>query len=183
MQTIVYLLLAPGFEEVEALAPVDLLRRAGVAVQTVSIEESKTVVGARNIPVVADLSLAQLDFDAMKMLILPGGYPGYENLGKCPGVKALLEKAFAAGKTIAAICGAPVVPGRMGLLRDYKATCYPGMEGELHCKEFIPVPVVKDGNLITSRGAGTALDFALALVEEMVSAEKAEELRKGIVYL
>ncbi len=178
----VYVLLANGFEEVETLAPVDLLRRAGTQVQTLSIEETKTVTGARLVPVVADGMLADLDFEQMEMLILPGGYPGYENLGKNEAVCALLKKTFAAGKEVAAICGAPVVPGRLGLLKDYKATCYPGMENELDCAEFSTEKVVCDRNLITSRGAGTALDFALALVAKLVSAEKAEELRKGIVY-
>ena len=178
----VYVLLANGFEEVEALAPVDLLRRAGVPVQTLSVEETATVIGARQISVLADGMLADLDFEEMEMLVLPGGYPGYENLGKCKEVCALLVKAFQEGKEVAAICGAPVVPGRLGLLKGYKATCYPGMESELDCAEFIPEKVVTDRNLTTSRGAGTALDFALALVAKIVSAEKAEELRKGIVY-
>ncbi len=178
----VYVLLANGFEEVEALAPVDLLRRAGVTVQTLSIEETATVTGARQIPVVADGMLAELNFEEMEMLVLPGGYPGYENLFNSKAVCELLKKAFAAGKEIAAICGAPAVPGRLGLLKGYKATCYPGMENELAGAEFIAEKVVCDRNLITSRGAGTALDFALALVAKLVSAEKAEELRKGIVY-
>lgn len=181
MNKMTYVLLAEGFEELEAMAPMDLLRRAGVEVKTVSITEDQTVTGARGIPVVADLLLNELDFDAMELLVLPGGYPGYENLGKCPAVQELLLRANEAEKTIAAICGAPSVPGKLGLLKGHKATCYPGMEDTLGC-EFSAEKVVESGHFITSRGAGTAVDFALALVAKLVSPEKAAEIAKGIVY-
>lgn len=178
----IYVLLAEGFEELEAMAPVDLLRRAGAEVQTVSVTGDKTVTGARGIPAVADLLLDELNFDAMEMLVLPGGYPGYVNFEKNEAVLELIRKTDAAQKTIAAICGAPSVPGKMGLLKGQKATCYPGMEDTLGC-EALTDKVVESGHFITSRGAGTAIDFALALVAKAVSAEKAEEIAKGIVYL
>lgn len=177
----IYVLLAEGFEELEAMAPVDLLRRAGASVQTVSVTGERIVTGARGIPAVADILLQELDFDAMEMLVLPGGYPGYVNFEKNEEVLALIRKTDAAKTTIAAICGAPSVPGKMGLLKGYKATCYPGMEDTLGC-EALTEKVVESGHFITSRGAGTAIDFALALVAKVVSPEKAEEIAKGIVY-
>ena len=180
MKEIVYVLLAEGFEEIEAIAPVDLLRRAGVTVETVSIEENKVVTGARGIPVVADITIRQLQFEAMRLLVLPGGYPGYENLEKSAAVKSLLRRAAEAGKEIAAICGAPSVLGKLGLLAGRSATCYPGMEQLLNCS-VLTDPVVEDGPFITSRGAGTALAFALALVARVISPEKAAEIRAGIV--
>lgn len=177
----IYVLLAEGFEELEAMAPVDLLRRAGAAVQTVSIADNKIVTGARGIPVVADIMLDEVDFEEMEMLVLPGGYPGYENLGNCPAAMDLLKRAAEAEKTVAAICGAPSVPGKLGLLKGRKATCYPGMEDTLGC-EALPHKVVESGHFITSRAAGTSIDFALALVAKAVSPEKAAEIAKGIVY-
>lgn len=181
MNHMTYVLLAEGFEELEAMAPVDLLRRAGVTVKTVSITKDKIVTGARGIPAVADILLEELDFDAMELLVLPGGYPGFENLGKCSAVQQLLLRADEAKKTIAAICGAPSVPGKMGLLKGHKATCYPGMEDTLGC-EASTEKVVESGHFITSRGAGTAVDFALALVAKLTAPEKAAEIAKGIVY-
>lgn len=177
---IVYELLAEGFEELEAVAPVDLLRRAGVEVQTVAIGAEKKVPGARGIPVVADLLAEELREDQMEMLILPGGYPGFENLAKSEWVCGLLKRAAEKEIPIAAICGAPSVLGKLGLLEGHKATCYPGMEDTLGC-EALSEPVVEDGPFITSRGAGTAVEFGLALVARLVSKEKAEELRGGIV--
>lgn len=177
----IYVLLAEGFEELEAMAPVDLLRRAGAAVKTVSLTEEKIVTGARGIPAVADILLSEVDFDAMEMLVLPGGYPGYENIAKCAPAIDLLMRADGAKKIIAAICGAPSVPGKLGLLKGQKATCYPGMEDTLGC-EALTDKVVESGHFITSRGAGTAVDFALALVAKAVSPEKAAEIAKGIVY-
>ncbi len=177
----IYVLLAEGFEELEALAPVDLLRRAGAQVATVAIGAEKTVCGARGVKLEADLLLSELCYEEMEMLVLPGGYPGYENLEKSEAVIALLKKAAADQKKIAAICGAPSVLGKLGLLKGHSATCYPGMEALLGC-EVSDAKVVESGCFITSRGAGTAIDFALALVSAAVSAEKAEEIRKGIIY-
>lgn len=181
MEKIVYVLLAEGFEEMEALAPVDLLRRAGAHVQTVSIGETFSVTGAHGVTVEADITIDQLDFARMRMVVLPGGAPGYQNLGKSEAVCALLRHAAEAGKEIAAICGAPTVLGELGLLQGRKATCYPGLEDALTGAYPSTDTVVEDGPYTTSRGAGTAVHFGLALVRRLVSAEKAEELRKGIV--
>ena len=177
----IYVLLAEGFEELEAFAPVDLLRRAGADVQTVSVGADRIVIGARGIAAVADLMLSELDEQQMEMLVLPGGYPGYENLGKNDQVCALIERAAEQQKVIAAICGAPSVLGNLGLLQGKVATCYPGMEDTLGCQASAEKVVCCD-QFITSRGAGTAIDFALALVARAVSPKAAEELRKGIVY-
>lgn len=178
----IVVLLAEGFEELEAFAPVDLLRRAGAEVQTLSITEKTTVCGARGIGAVADGTLSDLDFEQMEMLILPGGYPGYVNLGESQAVCRLVTRAYEAGKTVAAICGAPSVLGKLGLLTHKKATCYPGMEEELCCKEVSFDSVVEDGNIITSRGAGTAIDFALKLIERTFDAETARKIKESIVY-
>lgn len=179
----IYILLAEGFEEIEAVSPIDLLRRAGCDVQTVSIEKNRTVNGAHGIPLTADILLDQLDFEKTEMLVLPGGWPGYENLGKSGAISALLKNASNAGKRIAAICGAPSVLGKLGLLQGVTATCYPGMEDALEGAVFSAEPVVVSGAFITARGAGCAAEFALTLVREAVSAEKAEEIRRGIVCL
>lgn len=177
----IYLLLAEGFEEIEALAPVDLLRRAGAEVETASITAEKMVMGAHGIPVCADITIDAIDEEELSMLILPGGYPGYVNLDQSEAVRELLMRTAQAKKTIAAICGAPSVLNGLGLLQGKVAACYPSMEEDMDC-EISHKKVVECENFITSRGAGTAIDFALALVEAAVSAEKAEELRKGIVY-
>lgn len=176
----VYELLAEGFEELEAAAPIDLLRRAGVEVCSVAIGNDRLVKGARGISFMADLLPEELQEEKMEMLILPGGYPGFENLAKSPWVEGLLKRAAEKEIPIAAICGAPSVLGGLGLLQGRKATCYPGMEETLGCEAQF-ASVVEDGPFITSRGAGTAVEFGLALVARLVSAEKAEELRKGIV--
>ncbi len=178
----VYILLAEGFEELETIAPADLLRRAGAEVKLVSVNGAAAVRGARGVTMAADLPMAELDFNAMDMVVLPGGYPGYENLGKSPEVAALLRRANDAGKWIAAICGAPSVLGGLGLLKGRSATCYPGMEETLEGAQVLTDPVVESENIITSRGAGTAVDFALALVARVASPEKAAEIARGIVY-
>ena len=180
MRTIVYTLLAEGFEEIEALAPVDLLRRAGVEVVTVSIEKERVVTGARGVPVMADIFFEELNEEKMQMVILPGGYPGYENLAKDERVANLLKRAYAKEIDIAAICGAPSILGGLDLLKGRVATCYPNMEHLLGCEHSLE-DVVEDGPFITSRGAGTALEFALALVARLKGRKVAEELRKGIV--
>ena len=179
----IVVLLADGFEELEAFAPVDLLRRAGAQVQTLSITDDRTVKGARDIVTVADGTLADLDFNGMSMLVLPGGYLGSVNVGNSKEACALIECAAQTGKTVAAICGAPSVLGKLGLLKDKTAACYPGMEEELHCKTVSFEPVVQDGNIITSRGAGTAVAFGLKLVEQICSPEKAKAIAESIVSL
>lgn len=178
----VSIFLAPGFEEVEALTPVDLLRRAGAQVTIVSIGEEKAVTGSHQITVTADKLFEEMDFSDQDMLILPGGQPGTNNLKACKKLRDLLENANTQEKLLAAICAAPTVFGDMGLLKGKKATCYPGCEDGLIEAEYMTDRVVTDGNITTSRGVGTAIPFALSLIEQLFGKEKSEEIRTSIVY-
>ena len=160
----VYVLLANGFEEIEALAPVDLLRRANHDVKTVAIGENP-VVGAHGIPVVADISAAEAT-ECPRLLVLPGGMPGAKNLDECPLVDELIDRTIEGGGRVAAICAAPMILGRRGLLRGKNATCFPGFEGYLEgAGVFLDVPVVTDGRFTTANGMPSALAFG----EELVS--------------
>ncbi len=174
--------LATGFEEVECLTVVDLLRRAGMEVTLVSIKDTQQITGSNGITVLADKYFDDMDYAAMDLLVLPGGQPGTTNLKACDKLLNLLHDFNNNGRKIAAICAAPTVLGHMGILKGKKATCYPGCEGELEGAEFLEDRVVIDGNITTSRGIGTAIPFALSLIEQLDSKEKAEEIRTGIVY-
>ena len=174
--------LADGFEEIEALTVVDLLRRAGIDITMVSIMEGRTVIGSHRISVEADAMLKDTDFDSIDMIILPGGMPGTENLFGCEGLKAKIRDFADKGKKLSAICAAPTIYGRMGLLQGKKACCYPGREKDLLGADAQTVSVVKDGNFITSRGMGTAIDFGLAIIEEYQGAEAAADMAEKIVY-
>lgn len=174
--------LADGFEEIEGLTVVDILRRAGVETQTVSITEERMVTGSHNIPVQTDVCLKDTDFSGTELLVLPGGMPGTLNLGACKELTDLLVQFHESGKKVAAICAAPSVLGDLGILKGKKAACYPGFEARLAGAEAVFDKVAQDGNVTTSRGMGTAIPFALSLVEQLVSKEKAMELKKGIIY-
>lgn len=176
----VYVLLADGFEEVEALTPVDMLRRAGADVKTVGIG-GRRIVGARGIPVVADLDENEVNPADMQLLILPGGNPGYVNLENSEFVQGLLASALQNEKCrIAAICAAPTLLGHLGALKNKTATCYPGMEGELDGAVLSDAPVCVDGRIITSRSAATAMEFALTLTELLQGAEARQILQQQI---
>lgn len=178
----VYTLLAEGFEEVEALTPVDLLRRAGQQVKLVGVTGG-TVRGARGIAVVADITMDELDADAADMLILPGGMPGTTNLCADARVTAAVRQCYDAGKYIGAICAAPsVILGGMGLLRGKKAVCYPGMEDGMTGALPQKAACVVDGTIITACGVGGALDFACALVSVLCGEQKAREIAHSVVY-
>ena len=178
----IYVFLAEGFEEVEALTPVDTLRRAGKTVKTVGVG-SKTVSGAHGIPVVADLTENEIALDTeLEMVVLPGGMPGTLNLEKSSTVQKAVRYAAENGRFVAAICAAPSVLGHMGLLAGKAATCYPGFESELTGAKPAAVPAVRDGNFITGRGPGAAMDFALLLAETLCGKEKSEALASGMVY-
>lgn len=176
----VYLFLADGFEEIEALTPVDVLRRAGIEVKTVSVGESKTVRGAHDIRVSADISVGEVDPDAAEMYVLPGGMPGTNNLYDCAGLRKLISDGAGSGKYIAAICAAPSILGRMGLLRGRKATCYPGFEKYLDGAEYTGAPVERDGNIITARGMGVALEFSLELCAALKDRETAGDIKASV---
>ena len=176
----VYMFLAEGFEEIEALCPLDLLRRAGVEITTVGVG-SKTVMGAHGIGVVADMTEDELyDFSA-DMIILPGGMPGTLNLNASDKVHKAIGEAVKNGSYIAAICAAPSILGELGLLRGKEAICYPGFEKKLDGAKISKKRVVADGKIITAAGMGVALDFGLALVELLCGKEEAEALRKGVI--
>lgn len=173
----VWIFLADGFEEIEALAPADLLRRAGAQVTLVPVGET-TVTGARGVTVQADGE----GTGTPDMIVLPGGFPGYENLAKSGKVNAAVDAALKDGRYVAAICGAPAaVLGRRGLLKGRRAVCYPGMEGELGC-ETADGGVCEDGNIITGKSAGYAIPFALTLIRVLFGEDAAEKIAAGIVY-
>ncbi|MCI9309699.1 MAG: DJ-1/PfpI family protein [Lawsonibacter sp.] len=178
----VYILLAPGFEEAEALVPVDMLRRANIETATVSIT-GEPVPGSHNVTVTADVTLDDVDLSKADMLVLPGGGPGYKNLGKEPRVEQLVRNAAEKGLWLAAICAAPTLLGRWGLLEGKNAVCYPGMEeGLTGAQPRMDQGFVVDGKIITGRAAGSAFDFGLALVEALAGAAEADKVRHGIYY-
>lgn len=178
----VSIFLASGFEEVEALTPIDLLRRAGAQVTIVSIGEEKAVTGSHQITVTADALFEEMDFSDQDLFILPGGQPGTNHLKACKKLRGLLEDANQKEKLLAAICAAPTVFGDMGLLKGKKATCYPGCEEGLVGADYVAERVVVDGNITTSRGVGTAIPFALSLIEQLFGKEKSNEIRTSIIY-
>lgn len=173
-------LLADGFEEIEALTPVDMLRRAGLEVLTVGIT-SKIAVGSHGISVICDKLPEEVDLDMISTVILPGGMPGSLNLDASAFTDAILESVNARGGRISAICAAPLVLGRRGLLEGRRATCYPGFESELTGATVTDESVVTDGNITTARGMGVALEFSKELISLLVTKEKAEELSSAIM--
>ena len=176
----VYLFLANGFEEVEALAPLDLLRRAGVAVTTVAVGGGDTVLGSHGIAVQADIPETLYRDSAPEMVILPGGMPGATNLDASRTVDSALRAAAAHGGVLAAICAAPMVLGKRGYLQGKTAVCYPGFEEHLLGATLPPkgVRVVTDGKTVTAAGMGVAIEFGLALVRLLKGDEVAAELRR-----
>lgn len=183
----VYFLLADGFEEIEALTPVDLLRRAGVAVTTVSYQETRAVTGSHAVCVTADTTVKDLLAagafrDDMEMLVFPGGMPGAKNLDARPETDTLIDAARDRNAYLCAICAAPMILGKRGLLRGKKATCFPSfethLEGAVLC---LSEKVVRDGNIITGCGMGAAFPFGLALAEAMAGKETADRLRTSIL--
>ena len=178
----VYVLLAPGFEEAEALVPVDLLRRAEIETKTVTIT-GMPVPGSHGVTVTADLTLDQADLSQADMVVLPGGGLGYQNLGKEPRVEALVREAAGKGVWVAAICAAPTLLGRWGLLNGKQAVCYPGMEEGL--VGAVPPKlgnVARDGRIITGRAAGDAYDFAAELIEVLLDRAAADRVLEAICY-
>lgn len=177
----VYLFMADGFEEVEGLTVVDLVRRAGIELKTVSVMGRIEVTGAHGIEVKADCLFEDMKEPA-EMLIFPGGVPGTPNLKAHKGLQQLICKSAEQGIYLAAICAAPTVYGELGLLKGKKATCYPGLENGLLGAEVVYDNVAADGNFITSRGVGTAIDFSLKLVELLKNKAEADKIAKAIVY-
>ena len=174
--------LADGFEEIEALTVVDVLRRAGVRVDTVSMGGSEMVQGAHWINVKADKVFEETSCARADMLVLPGGMPGTKNLQKHRGLAELLRAQDEEGKWLVAICAAPSVLGGLGVLKGRKACCYPSFEESLTGAEVVEEPAVVDGHVVTGRGMGTAVPFALKLVEVLVGSEKAEQIKESILF-
>ena len=178
----VYIILAKGFEESEALVPTDLLRRAGIETALVSLE-GDMVEGSHKIQVKADLTLSQVDLTRAEMIVLPGGLGGVRCLEREHAVAALVQEAADRDIWVAAICAAPTLLARWGHLKNRKAVCYPGMEGELtQAQPQMDRGVVVDGRFITGRAAGSSFDFGLALIESQAGADKAREVRGGVCY-
>ena len=177
----VYVHLATGFEEIEALTAVDLLRRVEFPVKTVSVTGEKSVEGAHGIRVEADLLFEEADYDECTMIMLPGGLPGTFGLQDHEGLGGHIKAFAAAGKPLAAICAAPLVLGHHDVLSGRKATIYPGMESHLTGGVPTDKKVVIDGSLLTSQGPGTAMDFALAIVEYLCGEAVCSELKKDLL--
>lgn len=168
--------LADGFEEIEAVGIIDILRRAELEVTTVSIRQGREVTGAHGIKVMADVLFGEADFSGYDLLVLPGGMPGAANLREHKGLREKIVEFDRKGKMLGAICAAPMVFGSLGLLDGRSATCYPGFGDKLGDAQVSTDPVVEDGNFITARGPGLVFRFALKLVEKMCGKEKAGQI-------
>ena len=178
----VYVFLADGFEEVEGITPVDLMRRAGIEVTTVGIGK-REIIGSHKIPVLADIADSDMKLDdSTELVMLPGGLRGTQNLEASAAVQSALDFCADNGRYIAAICAAPSVPGHKGLLSGKKATCYKGFETELKGAEYIDVPAVTDGKFITGRGAGASLEFSYEIISALKSKEEADRIAAQILW-
>ncbi len=173
--------MAEGFEEIEAVATIDILRRGDVDVTIVSITSKKEVSGAKGIGVVSDMLFEEVEPSSADMLILPGGMPGSTNLNAHKGLKNLIVDYNNQGKFIAAICAAPLVFGGLGILHGKKAICYPGVEHLLKGAIIEDFPVVQDGNIITGKGPGLAFYFGFKLVEVLNGIAKANEVKSAML--
>jgi len=175
-----FVFLANGFEEIEAIAPIDIFRRAGIDVTTISISNSKEVCGAHGITILADSLFSETDFSENDLIYLPGGMPGTKNLDAHTGLKKLINNQIENKKPVAAICAAPSILGKMGLLKGKTAICYPGFENLLLGATISESKMVKSGIISTAKGAGVAIQFALKLVEELKGKAEAERIAHAI---
>jgi 4-methyl-5(b-hydroxyethyl)-thiazole monophosphate biosynthesis len=178
----VYVHLADGFEEIEALTIVDLLRRADIGTETVSITGRLPVTGSHGVKVIADILFEDAVYPECEMIVLPGGLPGSTNLDAHEGLREKIYSFNNQGKWLAAICAAPQVLGHAGVLKGKKATSYPGVEKELEGAELVTDIVVSDQGVITSRGPATAIAFALKIIEELKGKETADQIAEGLLY-
>lgn len=177
----VYVLLANGFEEIEAVAIIDVLRRAKIETCSVSISGNKKLTGAHDISIEADILFEESDFKDGNMLVLPGGMPGTRNLEAYTPLTKLIQEYYKSGKFVTAICAAPLILGKMRLLRNEEATCYPGFEDDLEDAILSKQRVARSGKMITSKGPGTAIEFALKLVETLKDEATAQDLAKILI--
>ena len=178
----VYLFFATGTEEIEALGTADIIRRAGLDLQIVSITGQRIVTGAHGIRIETDALLEDVEFFDAEMLILPGGMPGATNLAACDDLIERIRDHVYLGRPVAAICAAPLVFGRMGLLDGKRATCYPGFEGELEGATYTGALVEQDGLFITGKGPAAVFEFGYTIVERLKDKASADALRQGMLW-
>lgn len=171
-----------GYEEIEALTVVDILRRAGETVDMVSITDEKSVTGSHDITVGMDKTLLEVDFDSVDVLVLPGGMPGTKNLEACETLMGQVDGFVAEGKVVAAICAAPSILGHREHLKGKKACSYPSMESHLEGAEVFRQPAVTDGNIITGRGMGAAIAFSLAILAKIQDQDAADKMADAVVF-
>lgn len=177
----VYMLLGTGFEETEAVAPLDLMRRAGIQVLTVGVS-GKTVYGSHGIGIEADITVDQMDLTQLEMIVLPGGLGGVASVSACEEAMNALRFAHENNRFVAAICAGPTVLAKLGITDHKNATCFPGCEPQMGSAHMIPgQAAVRDGNLITGTSAGCAVSFGLALVEALLGSETAQKIQQQIV--
>ena len=177
----VYVFLADGFEEVEAIEPIDIMLRAGLDVKTVSLGDG-LVTGAHGIKVAADIVIDEVVYEKIDAVVLPGGGLGHENLDASESVHAIINYAVAHGKYVCAICASPSILGRKQLLSGKKATCFPGFEEYLYGAEYVTDKVVVDGKIITARGAGAAAEFGFEITAALKDRETADKVRSVMQY-
>lgn len=173
--------LAPGFEEIEAVTTIDILRRANIDTQVVSIVDCLQVTGAHNIEIRADITFGRADYENADMIILPGGMPGSHNLANHEGLAQKIKNHYEQGKWLAAICAAPLVYGRMGLLEGIEAICYPSFEPELKGAIISDKIVAVSGQFITAKGPGVTMDFALEIITQLKGKEAAMQVAQGLI--
>ena len=171
-----------GYEEIEALTVVDILRRASISVKMVSITDKKEVTGSHQITVKMDSLLSEVDFDQVEMIVLPGGMPGTKNLEACEVLMEQVDAFVKADRPVSAICAAPSILGHRGHLKGRQACSYPSFEDHLEGAEVLKDPSVVSGNITTGRGMGTAIPFALSILERYQGKEAADEMASNIVY-
>lgn len=180
MNNKIFFLLADGFEIVEAMAPLDVLRRVGANVVTVSISDNKEVISAQKVKVLADEIISNLDFEDGSAIVLPGGAPGYINLRENQRVIDITKNYLDNNKIVAAICGGPTVLGTNNLIGDYKFTCHSSVIDEMNSYNYVNENIVEDRNLITGVGAGRSLDFGFAIAKNFASDEKIYTVKRGM---
>ena len=179
----VYMLLGEGFEEIEAIAPLDILRRAGIDSATVSLTSDLQVRGGHDIVIQADTTLSQVDFEALEMLVLPGGLGGVNSIEKTPAAMELISRTWEAKKMLAAICAAPTLLAKLNILDGIRVVCYPSVSGDIETaggKLQPELSVTRDENLITGKAAGASIDFGLELVAMMRGKEASEQIRRAV---
>lgn len=177
----IYVFLAEGFEETEAITPIDMLRRCGKEVLTVGVT-GKVVRGAHNIPVECDITIDEAGVGGLEMIVLPGGMPGTKNLAASKKLAQIIAYCTNNKIFMGAICAAPSVLGSIGVLNGKKVVCYPGFESALTGAQVLSVPAVRDGNIITARGAGAALEFSYELISALIGVNAAKKMAGDIIW-